>query len=185
MANGARVKLVLNKEMTNHDVIERQFPEDEWDEWHKRSVGKIQDWLSCPIFAMLASRDDVSARLSLSNVSRSGALRLTRRIFIDSYLEFNERLIELYNEEGAMIRRTHFVPLHGWFVRRGGGTPEGIIGIADVQAVWNEPGFMVAGNVANRILHFFEEMHGVGQQNSRRGPWRDDQSSGTGQKLLT
>ncbi len=180
LANGSKVKLILNKETTNREVIERQFPEEEWDEWHNRSIGKIRDWLSCPIFARLAGRD-VSARLNLSNVLHSGALRLTRQIFIDSFLEFNERLIELYNEEGAMTRRSQFVPLHGWFVRRGGVSAEGIIGIADARAVWNEPGFRMAGNVANKLVHFFEDMHGVSQQSLRRAPWPNKQNGGAEQ----
>lgn len=166
--HGSGLRIILNDEKTNREVIERQFPDDEWDAWYTQSVGKLQAWLNCSVFRTLAGQD-AHAPGSLSKVSSTGAARLTRRMFIDSYLEFNERLVELYHAEGArVLRRTPFVPLHGWFVRRKGESVDGIIGIADVQAVWNEPGFRVTGRVANKILDFFEEMASGGLPIPRR-----------------
>lgn len=81
-----------------------------------------------------------------------GRVLLSREVFARCFLAYNEYVIRQYHDDGAIVfRYASTVPIHAWLASRNGEGMEGIFGFSDAEAVWNEPGFYVNGEIANVV----------------------------------
>lgn len=156
-----RTLIIVNSYDTNKTVIENQFTDAVFSKEYRALVPKLEKWVKSDVFASLAADDPVDVgNLGKIRKAIKDNLKITKRLFIDSYLDFNERLVERYRDSGGKVfQRDSFVPLHGWFYNIAANhSTEGIIGIVDVKAVWNEPGFRVRDDVAVKIMLLINEL---------------------------
>lgn len=159
-----RVEMVFNSKEVNRQILAKQFPDTEWRRYVTGNAERIRSWLAddAVAIAVTAPRNGMVQIMTHEQLQavREARCGVDREVFIEAFLEFNERVIREYKDAGASVARyCNPVPIHAWLEQDGNGAHRGVFGIADTLAVWNEPGFQVAGAVAGVVWNLVRDVH--------------------------